>query len=141
MTQMGTDGNLPGRTPQEDFSAENAITERVIGCAFKVHGELGHGHKEKLYENSLTVIFRHEGIHYGQQVPYPVTFMGEHVGTYDADLVAMDKVIVEAKAIKQIGDEHVGQCLNYLKASKLRVGLILNFGRPRLEIKRVVFTP
>lgn len=125
----------------DDFPEENAITERVIGCAFKVHGELGHGHKEKLYENALTVIFRKEGIRYGQQIPFPVTFMGEHVGTCDADLVAMDEVIVEAKAIKQIGDEHIGQCLNDLKASMLRVGLTLNFGRPRLEIKRVVFTP
>lgn len=124
----------------DEFAEENAITERVIGCAFKVHNALGCGHKEKVYENAMTVLFRRESLPYGQKIPYAVTFMDEHVGLYEADLVVMERVIVELKAIKQIEEEHVGQCLNYLKAAKLRVGLVLNFGKQKLEIRRVVFT-
>jgi GxxExxY protein len=124
----------------ERFSVENAITERVISCAFKVHNALGCGHKEKVYENAMPVLFRHESIAYGQKIPYPVTFMGEHVGLYEADLVVMDRVIVEMKAVAKLEEEHVGQCLNYLKAANLKIGLLLNFGRPRLEIRRVIFT-
>jgi GxxExxY protein len=112
-------------------------TREIIGCAFEVLNELGHGLNEKLYENSLVVEFRRRNIALAQQHHFEVLYKGEHVGEFVPDLIAYGKVIVDAKVIDRITDHECGQMLNYLRITKLRVGLILNFKNPRLEWERI----
>jgi len=116
----------------------HAETEKIIGFAFNVLNEIGHGLHEKIYESALTVLFRRNGIAYDQQRRFPVLFLGEKVGEFIPDLIAFGEVIVDAKAIDHITDWERGQMLNYLRIAKLRVGLILNFKKPKLEFERVV---
>ena len=113
-------------------------THRIIGCAFGVLNELGHGLYEKIYENALVVEFEIQGIPYIQQHRFYVLYKQHPVGFYVPDLIALDQVIVDAKTIERITDEERGKMLNYLKITRLRVGLILNFKHPKLEFQRVV---
>jgi GxxExxY protein len=113
------------------------LTERVIGCAFVVANSLGHGFLEKVYENALAFELRKSGLSCVQQHPIPVRYDGNLVGEYFADLVVNDQLIVELKAVKALDDSHWSQCLNYLKGSGLRKCLLLNFGRPRIELRRI----
>jgi len=115
-----------------------AETEKVIGFAFEVLNEIGHGLHEKIYENSLVVLFKQNGIAFDQQRRFPVLFRGVQVGEFVPDLIAFGSVIVDTKVIDRITDLERGQMLNYLRISKLRVGLILNFKKPKLEFERVV---
>lgn len=104
----------------------------------EVLNELGHGYLEKPYENAMTVEFRLRGIPYAQQPLYRILCKGEVVGDYMPDLIAYNAVVVDLKVIERIGNDEIGQMLNYLKATNLPVGLIVNFKRPELEWKRVV---
>jgi len=113
-------------------------TRRILACAFEVLNELGHGLLEKPYENALTVEFDRQSIPFKQQQPFPVFYKGVLVGEYVPDLIVFDRIIVETKAIKAIGDIEKAQVINYLKLSNLRLGLILNFKNPRLDWKRVI---
>ena len=113
-------------------------TQRIIGHAFNVINEVGHGLNEKIYEISLTVAFKQDAIAFDQQRSFPVLFRGEQVGLYIPDLIAFGSVIVDTKVIDRITDHERGQMLNYLKITKLRVGLILNFKHARLEWDRIV---
>ncbi len=115
-----------------------AETERIIGFAFEVLNEVGPGLNEKIYENSLVVLFKQNGIAFGQQRRFPVLFRGVQVGEFVPDLIAFGSVIVDTKVIDRITDLERGQMLNYLRITKLRVGLILNFKKPKLEFERVV---
>ena len=115
-----------------------AETEKVIGFAFEVLNEIGHGLNEKIYENSLVVLFKQNGIAFDQQRRFPVLFRGVQVGEFVPDLIAFGSVIVDTKVIDRITDVERGQMLNYLRITKLRVGLILNFEKPKLEFERVV---
>ena len=115
-----------------------AETEKVIGFAFDVLNEIGHGLNEKIYENSLVVLFKQNGIAFDQQRRFPVIFRGVQVGEFVPDLIAFGSVIVDTKVIDRITDLERGQMLNYLRITKLRVGLILNFKKPKLEFERVV---
>ena len=114
------------------------LTEIIIGCAMKVSNTLGVGFLEKVYENALAVELRRAGLAAEQQKPISVAYEGVIVGDYCADIVVNVQVILELKAVKFIDDIHKAQLLNYLKATGLRVGLILNFGTPTLGIKRMV---
>jgi len=102
-------------------------TQRIIGFAFDVLNEIGHGLNEKIYENSLVVLFKQNGIAFDQQRRFPVFFRGVEVGEFIPDLIAFGSVIVDAKVIERITDHERGQMLNYLRITKLRVGLVLNF--------------
>jgi GxxExxY protein len=113
-------------------------THNIIGCAFEVLNELGHGLNEKCYENALVVEFRLRGIGFSQQRQFEVLYKKERVGLFIPDLIACDQVIVDAKVIDRITDVERGQMLNYLRISKLRVGLILNFKHAKLEWERMV---
>jgi GxxExxY protein len=113
------------------------ITERIIGCALRVSNTLGCGFLEKVYENALTHEARKCGLTVLQQVQSPVFYDGVEVGRYVADLLVDHRVIVEVKATKAIDDIHKAQVLNYLRATNLQVGIILNFGTPRLGIRRL----
>jgi GxxExxY protein len=115
-------------------------THAIIGCAFEVLNELGHGLNEKLYENALCVEFRRRGIAYDQQRRFEVLYKAEPVGEFIPDLIACSKVIVDAKTIDRITDHERGQMLNYLRITRLPVGLILNFKHARLEFERLVLS-
>jgi GxxExxY protein len=115
-------------------------TEAIIGCAFSVLNALGHGFHEKPYENSLVIEFRHRGIPHTQQPRYPLTYRDEPVGEYIPDLTVFDKVVVDAKTIDRITDHEIGRMLNYLRATGLEVGLIINFKYAKLQFRRVSLT-
>lgn len=115
------------------------ITERVIGCAMTVSNALGCGFLERVYEAALAHELRKAGLAVQLQHPVWVLYDGVIVGEYRADLVVENSVIVEVKAAKAIDRIHEAQVLNYLKATRLKVGLLLNFGTPRLGIRRLVF--
>ena len=114
------------------------LTQRVIGSAFTVYTTLGYGFLEKVYENALVHELRKAGLHITQQKPFPVFYDGINVGDYVADLLVGDSLIIELKSAKAIDDSHIAQCLNYLKAARLRHGLLLNFGPQRVEIRRLI---
>lgn len=113
-------------------------TQETIGCAMEVLNELGHGFIEKPYENALVVEFERRRIPYRQQSRYDILYKGVNVGTYVPDLIVFETVVVDAKVIDRITDHEIGQMLNYLKLTGLKVGLIINFKRAKLEWKRVV---
>ena len=114
------------------------VTERIIGCAIKVSNTLGVGFLEKVYENALVVELARAGLLVEQQKPIQVSYEGVIVGEFGADIIVNGFVILELKAAKIIDPVHQAQLLNYLKATGLKVGLILNFGTSRLGIKRMV---
>jgi len=113
-------------------------TRRIIGCAMEVLNTLGHGLLEKPYENALVVEFQRQDISYKQQPRFDVVYKGVKVGEYVPDLIVLDKVVVDTKVIEKITDREIGQVLNYLKITGLKLGLVLNFRRARLEWKRIV---
>ena len=113
-------------------------THAIIGCAFEVLNELGHGLNEKCYENALVVEFRLRSMGFTQQRRFEVLYKRVPVGLFVPDLIAYAQVIVDTKVIDRITDAERGQMLNYLRITKLRVGLILNFKHPRLEWERIV---
>ena len=110
---------------------------RVIGCAFTVLNTLGAGFLEKVYENALAFELRAAGLSVAQQSGANVYYHDQVVGEYFVDLLVEDVLLVELKTAKALDDAHQMQCINYLKATGLQLCLLLNFGRPRLEIKRV----
>ena len=116
----------------------NELSGRVIGCAFTVLNTLGAGFLEKVYENALAHELRSTGLKVAQQIAVKVLYHDVAVGEYFADLLVEDVLVVELKAVKALDDAHRMQCANYLRATGLRLCLLLNFGKPRLEIKRVV---
>jgi len=111
---------------------------QIVGCAMEVLNTLGHGLLEKPYENALVVEFGLRGIPYKQQPRFDVVYKGVRVGDYIPDLIVFDKIVVDAKTIDRITDAERGQILNYLKITQLKVGLILNFKKPKLEWERLV---
>lgn len=113
-------------------------TKAILGCAFDVLNEVGHGLHEKIYENALAVAFRLKEIAFDQQRRFPVLFKGELVGEFVPDFLVFDLVIADPKVIETISDHERGQMLNYLRITKRRVGLILNFKYPRLQWERMV---
>lgn len=114
------------------------LTEKIIGAAHEVSNFLGPGFLEKVYENALLNELREKNVEVVPQHQFQVFYKGVLVGDYQADLVVEHLVIVELKAVKNLDDVHAAQCLNYLKASGLNVCLLLNFGRPRLDVRRIV---
>ena len=114
------------------------ITKKIIHCAHIVSNMLGCGFVEKVYENALVIELRRADIKVEQQHPIMVRYDSAIVGDFAADLFVEKKVIVELKAIKALDEIHSAQCLNYLKATGLTVCLLVNFGNPRADIKRIV---
>jgi GxxExxY protein len=112
------------------------ITQSIIGCAIEVTNELGAGFLESVYEKALLLALRQKGLIATSQQPIKVMFRGEPIGDFHADLIVEGKVIVELKAVKAIAPEHQAQIINYLNATGIEVGLLINFGNPKLEYKR-----
>ena len=109
-----------------------------MGVAIEVHNKLGPGLLEKVYENAMMMVFQREGISAKQQAPVKVHFEGQVVGNYCADILVEDKIILELKTAEQITEVHKAQILNYLRATGLRLVMVLNFAKPSLEYARVV---
>jgi len=114
------------------------LSYKITGLAMEVHGKLGPGFLEKVYEKSLMVLLEREGLKATQQAPIKVNFEGKIVGDYFADILVEGKIILELKAVEKIVDAHIAQTINYLKATGLQLAIILNFGKERLEYKRIV---
>jgi GxxExxY protein len=112
------------------------ITKTIIGCAFDVINELGSGFLESVYENALCIALRQKNLMALPQHPIKVYFRGICVGDFVADLLVENSVLVELKAVKAIAPEHQAQVINYLVATGIEVGLLINFGNPKLEYKR-----
>ena len=115
------------------------LSEQVIECAQNVSRELGAGFLEKVYENALCIELKRAGIHFQRQQSYGIRYRNEEIGNYIADLVVEEKLLVELKALSAFTGDHESQVMNYLKASGLNVGLLLNFGVSRLGIRRIVW--
>ena len=113
------------------------ITERIIEACYEVANELGAGFLESVYEKALLVALGEKGIDAASQVPMAVSFRGQNVGEFFADIIVESKVVVEVKAVKRLLPEHSAQVINYLKATGMDVGLLVNFGGPKVEIKRM----
>jgi GxxExxY protein len=129
----------PDSTPiSSSILLEGDLTDKILGAGFKVLDTLGTGFSEKVHENALSIELRKVGLSVECQKPFPVRYEGEIVGEYQADVVVAGKVIVECKAASNLDAVHEAQLLNYLKASGLRVGLLINFGRAKMQYRRLV---
>lgn len=115
----------------------NKVSETIIGCAYAVGNALGNGFLEKVYENALAHEINKKQLDVKQQYPIEVIYDGVIVGQFVADLLIENKILVELKTVKGIDEIHLAQCLNYLKATALPLCLLVNFGKPRVEIRRV----
>ncbi|MGH9780018.1 MAG: GxxExxY protein [Candidatus Acidiferrales bacterium] len=117
---------------------EADLSERILGAAFKVHNTLGAGFMEKVYENALVHELRKDKATVEQQKAIQVKYDGIVVGDYQADLIVDRRILIECKAVAQFDPVHEAQLLNYLRATGIHVGLLLNFGRPKLQYRRLV---
>ncbi|MBP9663905.1 MAG: GxxExxY protein [Pyrinomonadaceae bacterium] len=142
MAQMNSNkeeefSSLLGDVP--DWKSEiDKVTERIIGCAFTVGNKLGCGFLEKVYENALALELVKAGLRVQKQAELLVHYDGAIVGKYEADLVVNEAVLIELKAVRDLNDIHRAQCLNYLRATGFRLCLLVNFGNPRVEVKRII---
>lgn len=116
----------------------NKLTETIIGCAYTVANTLGYGFLEKVYENALAYEVGNAGLKVDCQHPIRVHYREIVAGEFFADLLIDDDIIVELKAVSALNDKHFAQCLNYLKATKKKLGLLINFGDGRVQVKRIV---
>jgi len=114
------------------------ITEKIIKAFYEVYNELGAGFLESVYESAMSIVLKDFGLMVERQKEIPVSFRGQTIGAFRSDLVINNKVIIELKAVKSLGPEHEAQLLNYLKATAVEVGLLINFGK-KPSFKRFVF--
>lgn len=124
--------------PARDFSLQS-VTEQLIGAAFEVHNVLGYGFLERVYQKAMQVELQSRGIKVELEPLVKVQFKGVIVGGYAADLLVADKIIVELKADTVYQPAHEAQLLNELRGTKIRLGFLINFGREKVEHKRMVF--
>ena len=123
-----------------EMKNRDPLTERIIACAYKVHSQLGPGFKERIYHNALKFAFEEEVLKYETEREYTVNYIDKKVGTFRVDLIVENKVIVEIKAITgNIPKVFEAQILSYLKATKCKVGLLINFGNKSCQIRRLIF--
>jgi GxxExxY protein len=117
----------------------DALTERVLGAVFDVSNTLGAGFLEKAWPRALLHELRLRGIRAAAEVSFPVTYKGHRVGEYFADILVEDVLVIELKCAERFSSEHTAQCLNYLRASGRNLCLLVNFQKPRVEWKRIVY--
>lgn len=117
------------------------LTEKIIGCCYRVHNDLGSGHKESVYKNALAKEFKKKNIIYKKEVVLPVKYQDENVGTYRADFVVENKILLEIKAVEIMPRIYEIQLLHYLKTTGYNLGLLINFGAKRVQIRRRIWTP
>ena len=142
--EKGISGEIFESSMTREFEKERqkyefeAISKKVIGAAIEVHRELGPGFLESIYEEALKVDLSEHDLNFEAQKEIKIEYLGVVVGTHRLDLVVEDTIILELKAVSELMDIHYAQLRSYLKATNLSVGLLLNFAKPTLEIKRVV---
>ena len=124
----------------DDREELNRLSSTVIGAAQKVSSVLGCGFLEKVYENALAVELRNRGLRATQQTAITIRYEEQVVGEYFADIVVDDRLIVELKSARAFEPVHEAQCINYLRASRLPLCLLMNFARPRLDVRRIINT-
>jgi GxxExxY protein len=119
------------------------ITEKIIGCAFEVHKFLGNGFQEVIYQRALAYELQQKGLQFDREIEQDIFYkdLNIAIGTRRADFLVEKKVLVELKALSQLEDVHLAQVLNYLRAYKLEVALLINFGAKSMEFKRLVLSP
>lgn len=127
-----------GEYREEDYPLK-ALTEKIIGAAFRVHNRLGHSFLEKVYENALVMELRALGLEVEQQKAMSVDYGGAPIGGFCVDLLVERNVIVDVKAVKKLNKRYEEKLLHYLKVSGITVGLLINFGRS-VHVRRKVFT-
>jgi GxxExxY protein len=113
------------------------LTKTILGACFEVSNELGAGFLESVYQNALLIVLQQKGLKVQPQFPLNVKFRGQVVGQFYADLLVEDQVIVELKAVTALTPVHQAQVINYLKGTGIEVGLLVNFGRPKIEYRRL----
>jgi GxxExxY protein len=118
---------------------EKDLTEKIIGACFEVANELGAGFLESVYQKAIVIVLTQSGLNVREQAPLHVKFRSHVVGDFFPDIFVEDKVIIEIKAVKSLTAEHEAQLINYLKATGVKVGLLVNFGHSKLVWKRLVF--
>ena len=117
----------------------NSVTYKINGAIFEVNRKLGAGFMEKVYENALMIELSESGLKSEKQSPIKVKYKGKIIGDYIADIVVEEKIILEIKAVDSLQNIHEAQLLNYLKATGMKIGLLVNFTYPKAEIKRFIF--
>lgn len=122
----------------DEHGSLDAITEQVLGAIFEVSNTLGAGFLEKVYERALLQELSARGLSVIAQVPFTVHYKGQSVGDYFADIVVEGVVLVKLKCVEKLLNEHVAQCINYLRAAGLTICLLVNFQRPKVEWRRIV---
>lgn len=145
--QMSTDCPQMGSGRERDVAADSTmdefplkeLTEKVIGAAMEAHKQLGSGFLERIYEKALRMELAGRGVKSLAQAEIPVRYKHKLVGVYLADLLVDGALIVEIKAMRDLAPEHEAQIIHYLKATGMKVGLLLNFGRSRLQFRRFVY--
>jgi GxxExxY protein len=115
----------------------SAITEKIIGCAMKVHRFLGNGFQEVIYQRALEIEMGKQGLSFIRELEMPVYYENIQIGTRRVDFFVEEKIMVELKAVTQLEKVHLAQALNYLEAYKMEIGLLINFGNTKLEFKRL----
>lgn len=120
---------------------QDPLTQQIIGFCYRIANTLGHGFVEKVYENALAVELRRAKVTFVQQQPVEVFYEGQKVGRYKADPIVEGRVIVEAKAIQALSDVDIAQGLNYLRATGLPTCLLVNFGKGKIEVRRLGLGP
>ena len=117
------------------------LTGKIIGCAMEVHKVLGNGFQEVIYQRALAIEMTQQGLNYSREHVMQVFYKGNKIGTRRVDFFVEGKVMVELKAVIQLVDAHLAQAINYLEAYNMEVGLLINFGCPSLQYKRVMKKP
>jgi GxxExxY protein len=121
-----------------DTLKHRRLTDKILRTFYDVYNELGHGFLESVYEEAIAIAFAEAGLVAARQVPIPVWFRGRSIGEYRADILVNDSVLIELKVAKCLDESHFAQLMHYLRATKIEVGMLLNFG-PHPDFKRLVF--
>ena|SRR3989338_3718963 len=137
MIFVGCDFNRDRQDRQDNEMIHEKLTEKIIEACFEVINELGAGFLESVYEKALLIVLKEKRLKAEHQVPLSVKFRGKSVGDFFADILVEGAVILELKAVSKLSPEHSAQLINYLKATGIDVGLLINFGNPKLEYRRL----
>lgn len=122
----------------KDDDLKDPLTGRILSAAFEVANTLGHGFLESVYQKALAHELVLAGLPVEREKAFKIIYKGAEIGTYVADMIVDGRGVVELKAVEALGPAHTAQCLNYPKAGDVKVGLLINFGRPRIEYRRLV---
>jgi GxxExxY protein len=115
----------------------SGITQKIIGCAMKVHNTLGNGFQEVIYQRALAIEMENQGLAYNREMEMDIHYDGQLIGTRRVDFFVEDKIMVELKALAQLEQTHLAQAINYLEAYQVEIGLLINFGTTSLQFKRL----